>query len=164
MSEPALVLRVDDNHAVATWRRVFVHIWRMHATVDAVRGSAAYLQRFSADTPGGVGMVTIIAERAPPPSSEVSREVATVLRSAVAVRASVVAFEGSSFRASIVRSVITGLAILSRPPYPHFVTGSMSEASTWLIDTLAKAGIETFASGDEVCAAIERLRGELPWR
>lgn len=108
--------------------------------------------------------MTIIAERAPPPSSEVSREVATVLRSADAVRASVVAFEGSSFRASIVRSVITGLAILSRPPYPHFVTGSMAEASTWLIDALGKGGVETFASGDDVCAAIDRLRGELPWR
>jgi hypothetical protein len=163
MSEPALLLTVDDNHAVATWRRVFVHIWQMHATVAAARGSAVHLQRFAGRTPGAIGMMTIIKEHAPPPSPEVSREVATILRTAPGVRASVVAFEGNGFRAAIVRSVITGLAILARPPYPHFVTGTLSESSTWLIDALDTAGVEPFARADELRAAIEALQRELPW-
>lgn len=161
MSEPAELLSVDANHAVATWRRVFVHVWRMHTTLPVARASMANLKMFGAERPGGIGMITIIGAGAPPPSTEVSRELASMIRNAE-VRASAVAFEGGGFRASIVRSVITGLAILARPPYPHFVTGTLAEASDWLIESLDRAGVEAFASPAELTAAIDRLRSDLP--
>ena len=50
--------------------------------------------------------------------------------------------ESDGFRASAVRSVATGLAILARQPFPHRVFPSITTASDWLGKELRAAGLK----------------------
>jgi len=74
-----------------------------------------------------------IPTEAHPPPSEAREAVAIFLRSAAGkVRMSAVMHEGFGFRAAAVRSVVTGLSMLVRLPYPHEIFATVEQAANWL--------------------------------
>jgi hypothetical protein len=54
--------------------------------------------------------------------------------------ASAVVFEGTGLRASMIRSVVIGIAMLSRPKCPHTVFESTTAGSAWLSQHLKASG------------------------
>lgn len=86
-----------------------------------------------------IGAFMIVAENAPLPSSAARRAMAERLTSkSVAFLA--VLFEGQGFRAAAVRGVVTGVSLLSPPPFPYRAFGKMKHAAEW-------AGLQANAAG-----------------
>lgn len=162
MIEPATLLHADEDYACATWRRVFIVLWRRDTPVLAVQDVARRQRSFGSALPEGCGMITVIDVEARPLGAEASRELATFLRNASHVKASGVAYEGTGFRASVARTVVTSLTVLARQPFPHQVFSTVPDACRWLMLELAKSvGAGGFASEEELSEAIAQLRARL---
>jgi hypothetical protein len=115
------VLTASHDYAVGTWANVFVDIWRHETTLGAANSVRAACDRFGEQHPRGVLLLTIIHDRAPAPAPAARRALAEWMKMGSYIRGSAVIMEGQSFRAAIVRSVVTGLTLLAHQPFPHQV-------------------------------------------
>lgn len=154
------LLGSDRHHRMGTWGPVFFVLWKGEVeprTADRIQvGLRAFAQ-----TLGGhrAALLTVVEQGAPIPSSEARAALANVLRhGADAVLASAVVMEGDGFRASMVRSVATGLALVARQPFPHRVFARTEDAAEWL--DLRLGGQLPHASAAEISVALEELRHE----
>jgi hypothetical protein len=140
--EAARVIELKHDFCIAAWQQLYIIIWRHETTMDGVRAADTHLDEFARSIPQG-GLLTIIEQGAPMPSSDVRNSLARFLTGgAKFIRSSAVAFEGAGFRAAAVRGVVTGLTMLARQPYPHKVFATMAEAANWLGASLPEtAGI-----------------------
>lgn len=152
------MIRLERDYCLASWGRVFIVIWRHDTTMEGVRELDRQLASYAPSAPGGCGLLTIIEQGAPMPSSEVRTALARFMTDgARVIRSSAVAFEGAGFRAAAVRGVVTGLTMLARQPYPHKVFATMSEAAQWLCSSLQETAKHHIVSA-ELCRALEALR------
>jgi hypothetical protein len=152
----ARVSALEPNHCVATWRRFVVIIWRHDTTHDGVSDLRRALTA-TASKSEQIALVTIVEPNAPPPPSEVRDALARLLGEfGRTIRFSAVAFEGSGFRAAMVRGVVTGLTLLARMPYPHKVFAGVDESSRWLTANLH--GIGWRETQAELIEAVAELR------
>ena len=120
-------LEETPDYAMASFENIFVTIWRQRTSLLALEQLAKHLLALAALQPAGLGIVIIVPANSPPPPNEVRARLAAAISAAPQVKASAVCFEGSGLRATIVRSVVAGLTILSRPSYPHRVFGTLEE-------------------------------------
>ena len=149
---------VDADQALASWRTFFVLIWRNRTTVEGVRRASAELEAFARKHPHGVAMLTIVEADAPMPTTEARTTLGDMLRRAEeSLRCSALAFEGDGFRAAAIRSVVTGLALVARPSYPHKVFDSVRSAVEWLAPKAPSVAEETHPV-DLVVAGIDEIR------
>jgi hypothetical protein len=117
------------DHLLATWGNVLIAVWRRETTMSGVQSAIRCYEEHAYQHPDGVLLLTIVEEGAPLPETAVRRELARLLdRGAGRTKKSAVVFEGSGFRAAAVRSVITGLALFAKVPYPHRVFGKVEDA------------------------------------
>jgi hypothetical protein len=158
---PAAVVVRDSDYCVATWGDVFIVIWRQETRLDAARGLDALLAAFGKERPRGCGLLTVVEQDAPMPTSEVRAAIAKFLNNGGGtIKSSAVAFEGTGFRAAAVRGVVTGLTMLARQPYPHRVFATVQDALTWLSSSLREtAQLELDANSlvEELRALRERI-------
>ncbi|MDP9034310.1 MAG: hypothetical protein M3O50_05855 [Myxococcota bacterium] len=107
-------------------------IWKVDTTMRGVAAAQSVYDAFAAEHPAGVFLLTVVEQDAPMPSSEVRAALAAFLSTGVnRTLFSAVAHEGTGFRAASVRSVVTGLAMLAKLPYPHKVFASVDQAARW---------------------------------
>src|SRR5262249_34587794 len=131
---------LDDNYCMATWRNFAVVIWRKDTTAEAVGQWRTLLQKI-ATTSDAICLLTVVEPDARPPPSEVRDALAGVLGEfGKLIKFSAVAFEGTGFRAAMVRGVVTGLTLLARMPYPHKVFAGVEEAVRWMCSNAAGIG------------------------
>lgn len=125
----ATVYFADEHVTLASWRDLVVIIWKGETRVEAIERSEEQLALLAPRFPGGLWMLTIVEEQAPAPAADARQALSGLLaRAAPFVRCSSVVFEGSSFRASLVRSVVSTLVLLSRIRFPHRVFGTLEQA------------------------------------
>lgn len=136
--EHPLRYRAHPHYAIGSWRNIFIVSWRCNTTLDASNEVAEVCATFAAGHAEGIGLLTIIEDTAPPPPGKVRSRIAEFLGQADYIKASGVAMEGSGFRAATVRSVVAGLSMLARQPFPHKVFRDAHEALSWLVPELAK--------------------------
>jgi hypothetical protein len=134
ISSRAAVLTYSTPDAlVMTWDRCVGVVWKRETTAEGVEVLQETYREQATRYPSGVYLLTIIEKGAPMPSTEQREEVAVFLRSGSGrTRMSAVVIEGTGFRAAAVRSVVTGLAMLVRLPYPHEIFGTLEQAAKWL--------------------------------
>jgi hypothetical protein len=150
------ILRTEASHSVAFTGRTLVVLWHTETSDRAVRELSALLAGQAAET-GSVSLLQVIGERATPPDGIARTALATMLKDHEArIVASAVVFEGTGFRASVIRSVVVGISMLSRPKCPHTVFASVSEGVTWLSGHLGGSDGARHAHGMRV--AIDWLR------
>jgi hypothetical protein len=127
------VFSEDRNHVTFSWGPLLGTVWKVETVVSAVEQLRDILHSLAASQPSKkVGVLTIIAADAPLPSTEARSALVNLFRgSAEMVVCSAVVFEGSGFRASAVRSVATGLALLARQPFPHRIFSNTRGAFEW---------------------------------
>ena len=141
VTDTARVVVLKPDHCLATWRNFLILIWRNETTEEGVNDFRNTLQRLTTTNRDGLGLLTIIEPNAPPPASKVRDELARVLgQFGKLIKYSAVAFEGSGFRAAMVRGVVTGLTMLARMPYPHKVFPGVDQSAEWLIPNLRNLG------------------------
>jgi hypothetical protein len=141
MAEPATTLFVDPDVAVITWRNIYTVIWRNETTLSASDMVHKRCEEFARRHTDGVGMLTVVTANAPMPPAESRERLARFMREGTYIKASAVAFEGTGFRAAAIRSVVTGLTMLARQPFPHKIFATLEDASGWLANQLREKGI-----------------------
>ena len=103
--------------------------WYGAVTREGIEVWHEALARVDRETEGKIGMVTCVRESSPPPDGEIRRAAAQILfNDALAV--SMLVFEGTGFRAAIVRSVLAMMFTLGKnKKAAHKVVGDPREAT-----------------------------------
>lgn len=123
------LIRRSHDHAVGTQDCFLVVVWRRHTTVAEVKLVGKALADLSRHHPNGVQLMQVIEEPAIVPDAAARGALSELLRDATgAVAFSSVVHEGGGFRPSLIRSVVTGLLLLHKPPFPHLVFSSPERA------------------------------------
>lgn len=131
---------IDQNHAVATWDRVLLQIWRGEATPRSVQELGEIGKVLLAAHAGyACCSLSIIEAKSPPPNEHVRPLLSTVYRElATGMRHQLFVAEGSGFRAAIVRGV--GLAVSAIAPalLPFKFASSAEEAAATIAPSLSR--------------------------
>lgn len=115
------------------WERVALALWRGKTTVVALRRGAEILANHAAACGNRALLLTVVEQHVPLPTLEARMELVSLLTKANGlVERSALVFEGEGFRAASVRAVVAGVALFSRPDYPHRVFASVGSAARFL--------------------------------
>lgn len=121
----------DEQHGVGVWRNLLIAVWRTETRAPAVDAVSAVLAKLSR-THRDVALLQVIEEGATAPDADARRAISNMLKhNGSVIRCSAVVYEGDGFRAATLRAVVTGIALLSRPLYPHVVFASTISAINW---------------------------------
>jgi hypothetical protein len=157
-TSPARLSRCYRDFAIGSWANVFVIIWRYETTVASVIQVRKECERFGQLHPDGIFLLTIIDAKALAPPVAARSALAAFLKSASYVRASAVVMEGHSFRAAMVRGIVTGLTMLARQPFPHQVC--TLEAAGQVFERTSRTAQQAFNSS-EFARGIGELRASV---
>jgi hypothetical protein len=125
------VLASDAAHALVSLDRIVVAVWRGAMTSTTVRALDPAVASAARQFPGEVVVALVVEQESPVPGDDVRKAFTENMRANRAVRCTVVVAEGSGFRISIVRSVVTGLIQVTRPGQPIKVTSTLPEGAKW---------------------------------
>jgi hypothetical protein len=135
------LLHCDKDMALGASTDLFVTIWRARTTLDGVEILDSQLTEFASERPKELALLTIIEAGAKMPDPGTREPLARVLNSvAEQVLISGVAFEGEGFLAASIRSVVVGLTLIARQPFPHRTFKDVEEASRWIESERASIG------------------------
>jgi hypothetical protein len=139
------IISVQKYCVIVTWQNVAIVVWRYKTRAEDVRFASDALHIFSKDNPEGVGLVQIIEDRGEavslPPDARAA--ISKLLdRGRQYIKCSTIVFAGEGFRASAVRGIVTGIAWLTRPGFPHQVFARTSDAVSLQATYLAPRGSE----------------------
>ncbi len=132
------IIETSDDLAIGTWADFMFTIFRRSSEVDVVTRSATELRKFAMTRKSGVGMITIIKQKASFPSQK-ARRVLTDSIAKVNVLASATIMEGQGFRAAAVRGAVTGISMVISPAYPTKIFSRPGEACAWISAEVMKA-------------------------
>ena len=141
----AKIISVQEYCIIVTWQNVAIIVWRYQTRVEDVRLASDALHMFSKENPQGVGLVQIIDDRGEMVSltADARAAIAKLLdRGRQSIKCSTIVFAGEGFRASAVRGIVTGIAWLTRPGFPHQVFARTSDAVTLQATYFAPRGSE----------------------
>lgn len=145
----------DEHHGVGVWRNLLIVVWRKDTRADAVAGVSAVLGELG-ERHSDIALLQVIEENATAPDTEARRALSTMLRQhGGSIRCSAIVYEGDGFRAATLRAVVTGIALLSRPAYPHVVFASTIAAINWTARHFSHDG-PVYA--EQVRNAVDELR------
>ncbi|MEI9937605.1 MAG: hypothetical protein WDO69_10340 [Pseudomonadota bacterium] len=151
------ILRSEASHGIAFAGRTLVVLWQTETRAHAVIELATLLARLAAEF-GRLGLLQVIGDHATPPDGAARSALATMLKdNETRIVASAVVFEGTGFRASVIRSIVIGISMLSRPKCPHTVFASTTAGVEWLSGQMKSSG-SPHHSADDTQLAIDRLR------
>jgi hypothetical protein len=137
---------------IVTWLNVCVVVWRDQTRVEDVRLVSDTLRRLSQEhgEGDGVGLVQYIDDRSESLSltPEARAALAELLRKGRPyIKCSSLVFTGEGFRASAVRAIVTGIAWLARPGFPHQVFAKTADAAVVQATHFAPPGSQKCWSG-----------------
>jgi len=151
------LLRTESSHGIALSGPTVVVLWQTDTRSEAVQELASLVAAQAAET-GSVALLQVIGERATAPDASVRAALAAMLKANEArIVASSVVFEATGFRASLIRSIVIGISMLSRPSCPHSVFSSVNEGIAWLSSRVGASNAARHAAGMQL--AIDQLRG-----
>jgi hypothetical protein len=132
---PVELLHCDPDLALGTSKDIFFCLWRDKTTLPGVEKLRTTFASYARDRDGTALVTTIAAGADLHPTAAARDELAAWLRSVGdQLVISALVFEGSGFMAATVRSVVTGLTLLARQPFPHKVFGDIDAATLWFED------------------------------
>jgi hypothetical protein len=157
-TSPARLSRCYRDYAIGSWANVFVIIWRYETKATDVIQVRKECERFAELHPDGTFLLSIINAEALVPPVAARSALAAFLKSASYVRASAVVMDAHTFRAAMVRGIVTGLTLLARQPFPHQVC--TLEAAGLLFDRTSRLAQHAF-SCSEFASGIGELRAHV---
>jgi hypothetical protein len=157
VTAPPDIIERNNDHVLALWSRTVIVVWSHETTVSAVRRLGEHLLARATAVGQPVGLFMVVEESAPLPSSDARSMSAVVLRKAK-LAFSAVTFEGSGFRAAMVRAVVTGIGMLAKQPYPHQAFARLEDAAAWVAERTMKGQGDPI-SQDDLIRAVRIVRG-----
>lgn len=151
------ICRGNTDYVVGFTRGFAVAYWRYHTNAEyVVELEAAALRAYKAFG-GPIALMQIVPGSAITPDSRARAALVQMLRSLNGfVSHSAIVHEAEGFRAAMVRSIVTGVAALSNPGFPHRVFAEVPEAAHWM-----SHGNERLSAVHLVSSA-DRIRGSIP--
>lgn len=150
------VLPSEASHGIAVAGQTLIVLWKTETSARAVRELATLLSGFAAER-GQVALLQVIGDGAISPDAAARSALANMLKENEArLVASAVVYEGSGFRASMIRSIVIGISMLSRHECPHTVFASVSEGVAWLTKHLGER--DPALDADGVREVLDQLR------
>jgi hypothetical protein len=152
------VSSVTLDHAIGSFGSTVLYVSRTSTTLEALHLLRAEMN-VARVVGGALSLFGVVEGAAALPSSEVRDGLADLLRDLGEKGgvASALTFEGRGFRASAVRSLTTGVALVARQRFPHRIFSTVPEAASWLVSTISASGPTTIDASD-IVAAIAALR------
>jgi len=151
------ILRNEASHGIAFVGRTLVVHWQTETQGQAVAELASLLASLANES-GSVALLQVIGDQATSPDGATRAALAAMLKAnETRIIASAVVFEATGFRASMIRSIVIGISMLSRPKCPHTVFESTNAGSAWLSQHLKASG-SPHHSPEVIELAINRLR------
>jgi hypothetical protein len=128
----------DQGVALAVVGRVMLVLWRRTPTAERMRLLTRVTERMLADFPDGFWQIQVIEPTSAPPASEQRKQSSQLLdRMKGAARAIAFVIEGDDARTAIVRTILRGMALLSRGAIPKHFFKDESSARHWIAEQLA---------------------------
>lgn len=137
-------------------------IWRKKPTRDLFEVQRFELSSTVASNPGNVAFLCVVEPKADAPDQEVRDASSAMITShGKKLAACACVIEGDGFRAAITRTVLSGIALVTRSPSPTRFFEGVPDASHWLNERLRLG--EASAIAEQVELARKRLDGPT-WR
>ncbi|GAB5545883.1 MAG: hypothetical protein SangKO_056430 [Sandaracinaceae bacterium] len=161
MSTNALleIAETTPDHALGRCGGAVLYVWRDATTVRAARRLRQLIAEARGHAADGAGVLLgVVAEAAPPPGADARAALAEVLSGAAGfAHSSALVCEGSGFRASMVRGIVTGLNLIARPPFPHQVSANVPAAAQWLEARTRGLGLHAYRA-EAIVSQVAALR------
>ena len=110
-----------------------------------------------AERHAAIGHLVVLYPEHQAPRPEEREGIARVLRQFRAVNAgTAIVREGDGFKATLTRTVVSAIHLLSRATHPMHVFADVGEASVWLESHVARPAVDATA----VRSAVRELRGD----
>ncbi|NUP14428.1 MAG: hypothetical protein HOW73_51010 [Polyangiaceae bacterium] len=156
-SDPRIYV-VDQDHAIASWRNVYISIWRRNPSAERLRNLRSLTSRFLRETTGPVFAIVLVEEKCPVPDDAGRQHSVAFIRD-LSPRASciVLVFEGTGFMAAASRAVMVGLMSAAQFVIPYKVMQNVAEAERFLESTSPQ---QAPARGT-LPAAVESIRSRI---
>lgn len=155
-----LVVASEPEFAISALGPALLLVWRARPTVVGVRAAREAMTRLSDTHSEGIGLLVVLERNAPLPDGLAREAMLSAVRSLGSKLLVMVALhERTGFAAATVRSVIAGLALVTRA-LPLAVTATESEACARLSTELSHRGASLGAG--TLLAALRSLRAGSP--
>ena len=133
MTNIVTVMSDTDDVCIALWRNLLVVVWRVRLGESAIELIEAMAQRMVTTFQQGFGLIQYIESAASLPSDDERRALEMLMQKlSGSCKCSAVIYEGSGFRASVIRSVETGINLAAKQDFPNLVFNNVEEALVWL--------------------------------
>ncbi|MCA9657664.1 MAG: hypothetical protein KC486_04930 [Myxococcales bacterium] len=150
------VIAVEREYASGSLQNLFVGVWRVGVTREAVAGLYGGLRGLIREWPGGVGMLLYVEKGTVVPPPEVRQFLIDQRREvAPSLVAASLAVEGDDLWSATVRTIAVTLGLASGTNYPSKSFASLAEAIAW---QRAQMGAEFNVPDDVVARAVASLR------
>jgi hypothetical protein len=157
------MLHAEAALVVSQIGAICVAVWRQDSTVERVGHQAAALAEVVSSAPGRAGFVCVVEEGSAPPNEEARKASSKMLESHGANLCGVaVIIEGTGFRASIVRSVASGIVLLARSKTraPVSYHATVEEGARWIARHVEVADVHALVESiNATRAALDRYGG-----
>ncbi len=147
---------------MATWRSIAFPVFgHRPASVEGATTLGRLLERHGrASGPGRLVEISILDSYAPTPSAEVRQVLDAAVPRVSPYFACVSAiFEGSGFRAAMIRGVLTGFQILSRTKYPQKIFASVGDCAAWVVPFVTPVG-GVQCDAETIAGVVEAVKAE----
>lgn len=154
-------LRKAPDCAFGVVDDLFICLWReSQPTLESAEKCGELVKQHQQTRQGPIGLVTIVPENSPTPDGAVRKRIADVLSASTNVKGSAVCFEGTGLRATIVRTIVTGITLMARLSFPHQVFASALAGTAFVVACLRDARVES-RDARELAGEIEAWRKSL---
>lgn len=127
---PAKLLVAERNYFIATWDRVFLHVWHFELTTEALANLSRFSRAFVQENSEPISNLSIIEPSSPPPPEQLRNRLSAFYRElAPHTKHQLVVAEGGGFRLALIRSVGLALSALAPKSMPFRFTSRVEEAA-----------------------------------
>jgi hypothetical protein len=151
------VIAQGKTFCFASWRQAYILDFRDTPSIEALDASVLGKRDVYAQNPGGIVVLNIVPGERPLPSGEVRDHAARKQGEDLdGVLAHATVVTGAGFRPGTLRSMLAGLYLVSRSPFPRKVFSTVDEAALWQA-TVTKSGRAWSSGLIEAVSAVQRL-------
>ncbi|HSC86569.1 MAG TPA: hypothetical protein VLC09_04835 [Polyangiaceae bacterium] len=126
------VVEIDAHHAKGIAGNMLFCVWRFETQATAYVRARTLLSELGAQHPSGVGLLQVIETTALPPDTSARAEFPKLHDVADrVVKHSSIVHEGTGFKAAAVRTITSGVYLVSRRKFPQETFSSLDQAAAW---------------------------------
>jgi len=157
-SNPLTVCRSNADCVIGAADGVAVALWVHQTRPEDVAALAEAAGRARRGPHRWVKLIQIVPDTAITPDAHARTALARMLRGLLGVVShSVIVHEADGFRAAMVRSIVTGVAALSNPGFPHRVFARLPDAIEWMCEGATVPGARSLEMR-QIEATVRQLR------